>query len=140
MAFVLGEIESVDRVIKFEQPASAGKPKRKVDFVATFKVHPHEVVQERRRELAEYMEGIRKERERARKDPEYQPQFSDRNFDDEMLLEDIINLKGVMSTDGSELEFSADLLARVLQDRPARQALLDEWIAINSDDAIKRKN
>ncbi|ALO46571.1 hypothetical protein [Pseudohongiella spirulinae] len=140
MAFVIGEIKTVERKVEFDLPSSVGKPKRKADFVVELTVRDDATVKARRKAVQEYLAKLNREMELARGDRNYTPTIDDQNFDDEYLREDVVNIKGVRDESGNDLEFSAQLLDAILLDRPARSALLDVWAELNSDKALKRKN
>lgn len=140
MPFVIGQIETVERKVEFELPRNAGKPVKKADFVVELKVHDEPTVKARRKEIREYMAEVGREMEKARTDRNYEMNIEDHNYDDDYVREDVVNIKGIKDAEGKDLEFTPELLEAVMKDRTARQALLDVWIELNGDKALKRKN
>lgn len=140
MPFVIGKIQSVERKVQFEYPRTEGKPVKKADFIVELKVHDHDTVKGRREHTQELLRLISTELEKARADRKYQPNIPEADLDTDYLLEDVLNLKGIKDVENNDLEFSEDLLHKVLQDRPARFALIQVWVELNSDDFLKRKN
>lgn len=62
-------------------------------------------------------------------------------FDDEYLYEDITNVVGVKTPEGEDVEFSAEVLAQVLDTKEAKMAIIQKWNEINlQDPGTKRKN
>lgn len=141
MAFVIGEVKSTRKKIKFDLPTDDGKPVKKADFVVELKVHSAEVVKERRKQLNDYLAAAGREVAKARKDPDHEADIPDVTFDEDYLREDVLDLAGILDADGNEISFSSELLEAVLNDRRARKALIDAWSELNLDEgAAKRKN
>jgi len=140
MPFVIGKIQSVERKVQFELPRQEGKPVKKADFIVELKVHDHDTVKSRRDRAQQYLRQVAAEMDKARKDAQYEMNIPQTDLDDEYLHEDVINLKGIKDAEGNDIEFSSEVLDQVLQDRSARQALIEVWVELNSDNQVKRKN
>lgn len=142
MGFVIGEIPEVRRVVKFELPADEGKPAKRADFVAVLKVRDVETMRSRRKALENFRTQYDREMAKARRDPEYDPNIPETDFDEEFLREDLVSLEGIMDSEGNELEYSETLLSDVLLNRYARAALIKTWADLNLTDtgSAKRKN
>jgi len=140
MSFVIGKIQSVERKVQFELPRQEGKPVKKADFIVELKVHDHDTVKSRRDRAQQYLRQVSAEMDKARKDAQYVMDIPQTDLDDEYLHEDVLNIKGIKDAEGNDIEFSSEVLDQVLQDRAARQALLDVWVELNSDNQVKRKN
>ena len=140
MGFVIGQIRSVKRHIKFDLPTDDGKKALKADLVVEFKVHTRDVLKTRQKEVQQYVRDINAQLKKARENADYELQIPDKDLDSSYLMDDIINIEGVKDISGADLPFSDSILDAVLADQGAYQAILNAWVELNTIDGAKRKN
>jgi hypothetical protein len=140
MGFVIGEIRTVKRHIKFELPSDDGKKPAKADLVVEFKVRTRDVLKARQKEVQKFVRNINVEIKKARENPDYEIEMPDVELDESYLREDIVNIEGCLDSEGNELPFNQDLLSAVLADRSAADAITAAWVELNSLNGAKRKN
>lgn len=142
MAFVIGDIQSVRRKVEFALPADHGKQPKKADFMATFKVVDAETSKARLEEMQTTSAQYYKELQKLRDDPDHEIEVDPADLDEKYIREDLENLEGIFDKNKQELPFSEDVLAQVLNNIPARKALIRVWAEINLDGGkgIKAKN
>ncbi|QFU04589.1 hypothetical protein FIU82_06105 [Pseudoalteromonas sp. THAF3] len=117
MAFKFVPVTTIKRVIKVEIPGDFGKT-TPADFEAEFK----------RLSVSEARALV--EKIRAKEVSE-----------DQVLRENVVNIKGVQGEDGHEIEFSQDLLTNLIEQAYIRGPLLAGLMDVNfSLDKLKQKN
>lgn len=140
MGFVVGQVHTVKRHIKFDLPSDDGKKPKKADLIVEFKVRDRETIKARQKEVQQYVRLINTEIKKAQVNPDHEINVPDEDLDEGYLLEDIVGMEGLLDLEGNELEYSEELASQVLLDRNAWRAVVASWVELNSIDGAKRKN
>lgn len=142
MGFVIGEIKSVKRKVEFQLLGDDGKPKKKADMIVTLRVRTTDESRERGKMLIDFAAETTRQQRLYAKDPLHEIELPETDFDADFLREDIENIEGLLNSDGSDIEFSADVLELVLLDRLAKEALVEAWsvLNLNKKTGLRRKN